>query len=113
MGKLIFTILSAVAEAERDPIRERIRDNKRDGKARGLYLGGRRPHGFQIVDGVLVEDPEQQAARSRILEMRAGGASLRAIAESISRDGLRITHTRRQWGPGAGGDRTAGCGKAA
>ena len=36
ISKLVFTILSAVAEAERDRIRERIADVKRDQKTRGL-----------------------------------------------------------------------------
>ena len=37
--KLVFTILSAVAEAERDRTRERITEVKRDQKQRGRYLG--------------------------------------------------------------------------
>jgi hypothetical protein len=53
---------------------------------------------LQIVDGVLVADAEEQAARSTILDMRAKGASLRAIAEAISRDGMRITHTGARGG---------------
>ena len=94
VSELIFTILVAAAKFERHRIRERILDNKSDSRARGLYRGGRRPFGFQIVDDVLVEDQQEQAARSRILEMRgAQGASLRAIAEAVSRDGSRITHT--------------------
>ena len=43
VSKLLFTILSAVAEAERDRIRERITDVKRDQRQRGRYLGGRVP----------------------------------------------------------------------
>src|SRR5690348_15425377 len=38
ISKLVFTILSAVAEAERDRIRERIADVKQDQKTRGRYL---------------------------------------------------------------------------
>ena len=37
-AKLVFTILSAVAEAERDRTRERIMDVKVDQKRRGRYL---------------------------------------------------------------------------
>ena len=42
ISKLVFTILIAVAEAERDRIRERIPDVKRDQKTRGRFLGGSR-----------------------------------------------------------------------
>jgi len=38
ISKLVFTILSAVAEAERDRIRERIRDVKADQRKRQRYL---------------------------------------------------------------------------
>jgi hypothetical protein len=39
ISKLVFTILSAVAEAERDRIRERVAQVKQDQKERGRYLG--------------------------------------------------------------------------
>jgi len=53
VSKLVFTILSAVAEAERDRIRERISLVKADQKARGHYLGGKLPYGFKLVEGRL------------------------------------------------------------
>jgi len=46
ISKLVFTILSAVAEAERDRIRERIRDVKTDQRKRQRYLGGICPIGL-------------------------------------------------------------------
>jgi DNA invertase Pin-like site-specific DNA recombinase len=39
ISKLVFTILSAVAEAERDRIRERVADVKADHRRQGRYLG--------------------------------------------------------------------------
>jgi putative DNA-invertase from lambdoid prophage Rac len=63
IAKLVFTILSAVAEAERDRIRERIADVKRDQRSRGRYLGGTVPFGYRVGEnGELVEIPEQQEA---------------------------------------------------
>src|SRR5688572_28189480 len=50
ISKLLFTILSAVAEAERDRIRERISDVKRDQRQRGRYLGGKVPFGFRVTE---------------------------------------------------------------
>src|SRR5215813_12426615 len=62
ISKLVFTILSAVAEAERDRIRERIQDVKADQRKRHRYLGGKLPFGWKVgPDGELVEVPEQQA----------------------------------------------------
>src|SRR5215217_7562807 len=48
ISKLMFTILSAVAEAERDRIRERISDVKRDQRQRGRFLGGSAPFGYRV-----------------------------------------------------------------
>lgn len=67
VSKLVFTILSAVAESERDRIRERIRDVKRDQAARGRYLGGKRPpFGWTTQTDEngkrLVHEPNEQTA---------------------------------------------------
>ena len=43
ISKLFFTIISAVAEAERDRIVQRILDVKSDQRRRGRHLGGKRP----------------------------------------------------------------------
>src|SRR5271166_1699848 len=43
ISKLFLTIAAAFAEAERDRIRERISQVKADQKARGRFLGGKRP----------------------------------------------------------------------
>lgn len=50
ISKLVFTILSAVAEAERDRVRERIATVKQDQKMRGRYLGGIVPCGWRVRD---------------------------------------------------------------
>src|SRR5215471_6051688 len=84
ISKLVFTILSAVAEAERDRIRERIRDVKADQRTRGRYLGGIVPFGWRIgAGGNLIEVPDQQRAIQRIIELRRAGLSLRSISTAI------------------------------
>ena len=93
ISKLVFTILSAVAEAERDRIRERIRDVKADQRQRQRYLGGKLPFGWKVGgEGELVEVPEQQAAIRRARKLRAKGLSLRAIATDLGHKGIRLSH---------------------
>jgi DNA invertase Pin-like site-specific DNA recombinase len=93
ISKLVFTILSAVAEAERDRIRERIRDVKTDQRKRQRYLGGIVPFGWQVSkDGALIEVPDQQRAIHRIIELRRQGLSLRAISASIAAEGVKLSH---------------------
>lgn len=67
LGQALFTIVSAVAQLERDLIRERVSAGIRNARAKGSKFG--RP--MRAVD------------RNRILEMRAEGQSLRQIAENL------------------------------
>ncbi len=86
ISKLVFTILSAVAENERDRIRERIRDVKRHLASQGIYGGGKRPFGFDIVDDKLVPNAHEQAALARMKAMLRAGETLREIAATIKAD---------------------------
>lgn len=93
VSKLVFTILSAVAEAERDRTRERITEVKRDQRQRGRYLGGRVPFGWRVgEDGALVEVAEQQRALKRMRKLRDDGLPLRTIADRMQALGIRISH---------------------
>lgn len=92
VSKLVFTILSAVAEAERDRTRERVAEVKRDQRTRGRYLGGKPPFGWRAGDaGELIAVPEQQRAIERMHALKVSGATLRAIAQQISGDGVLIS----------------------
>jgi len=85
IAKTVFTILSAVAEAERDRIRERIKDVKADQKKRGRHLGGSVPFGYTLgEDNKLVENRVQQAAIKLAIKRRAEGYSLRDISDAIN-----------------------------
>jgi DNA invertase Pin-like site-specific DNA recombinase len=66
-GKMIFTVLGAVAELERSLIVERVRAGLRNARAKGKILG--RPR--KIVDP------------ARIASLRAQGLSLRGIAAEL------------------------------
>jgi DNA invertase Pin-like site-specific DNA recombinase len=86
ISKLIFTILSAVAENERDRIRERIRDVKRHLASQGVYGGGKRPFGYDVVDKRLVPKPKEQEAMARMAALRAEGKPYREIGDQIAKE---------------------------
>jgi DNA invertase Pin-like site-specific DNA recombinase len=93
ISKLFFTIISAVAEAERDRIAQRVLDVKRDQKQRGRHLGGSRQFGYQISeDGELIEDENEQAAIRKAVAMKQAGASLRDIQAVLVADGHNVSH---------------------
>jgi DNA invertase Pin-like site-specific DNA recombinase len=82
MSKLMFTIVSAFAEAERDRIRERVRDIKKDQRSRNRYLGGKTPYGYKVnLCGELVENPWEQDTIKVIKEARKRGHTIRRIAQ--------------------------------
>jgi len=79
-GRLMFQIIGAMAEFERALIQERVRAGLRHARAKGKRLG--RP-------GVRVEP-------TRVRELRAHGASLRAIARQLGVGwGRSIGHFQR------------------
>jgi DNA invertase Pin-like site-specific DNA recombinase len=67
LGQALFTIVSAVAQLERDLIRERVSAGIRNARANGKKLGR----------------PKSAVDRDRILHMRAEGQSLRQIASKL------------------------------
>lgn len=67
-GKMVFTVLGAVAELERSLIAERVRAGLRNARAKGKTLG--RPR--VLVDASLID------------ALRASGASWRAIATQLN-----------------------------
>lgn len=88
ISKMVFTILAAVAEGERDRIRERIRDAKRHLTAQGMFSGGKRPYGFDIVkegDKIqrMVPNAGEQAVIERMKAMRANGDTYRKIGGEV------------------------------
>jgi len=76
-------ILAAVAEGERD----RIRDAKRHLAAQGVFSGGKKPFGFDIVkDGEisrLVPNATEQAAIKKMKAMRKANKTLREIGVAL------------------------------
>ncbi len=66
-GKMVFTVLGAVAELERSLIAERVRAGLRNARAKGTRLGR----------------PRLVADRSQMARLRAQGRSLREIATKL------------------------------
>jgi DNA invertase Pin-like site-specific DNA recombinase len=94
IGKLVFTILAAVADNERERIRERIVEVKRDMAQRGLHSGGERPFGYDIVrEGKLrrlVPNDQEQLTIEQMREARDRGDSYRTIGRAHGKTGMAV-----------------------
>jgi DNA invertase Pin-like site-specific DNA recombinase len=73
-GKMVFTVLGAVAELERSLIVERVRAGLRNARAKGKKLGR----------------PQLNLDRAKIARLRAEGRSLREIAAELGCSHARV-----------------------
>ena len=67
-GKLMISVLSAVAEIERENIRVQTMEGRIQKACEGKWNGGFAPYGYQLVDGELQINEEEAAAIRVIFE---------------------------------------------
>jgi DNA invertase Pin-like site-specific DNA recombinase len=77
-GKMVFTVLGAVAELERSLIAERVRAGLRNARAKGKRLGR----------------PRMTVDSARIRQLRASGATWRAVSDQME---ISVRSARRAW----------------
>jgi hypothetical protein len=71
MGRLTLNILLSFAQFEREVIGERIRDKVAASKARGMWMGGYVPLGYDVRDRKLVVNEAEAARVRRVFELFA------------------------------------------
>ena len=81
-GKFFLTIISAIAQMERDLISERTMDALNHKKREREWMG-RIPIGFKVEHKRLVEDPEQIAVIQEAKRLKRQGKPLREIARRV------------------------------
>jgi len=94
VGAIIFTILSAFATFEKERIASRIKEVKQRRKAEGYFVGGRRGFGFDVVDGRLVFNQDEQKLIKKMRRMVANGRSLTEIHRWLNQDqGISLAYS--------------------
>jgi DNA invertase Pin-like site-specific DNA recombinase len=89
MRVFVRQVMGAVAEYERATICRRMRDGRKAKAERGGYAYGSPAFGYRAENAALVADEAEQVAVTRIAELHAAGASLRAIAATLTTEGIR------------------------
>ena len=83
IAKIFMTITAAFAEMERERISDRLKETKAYLSSQGVFNGGKRPFGYDIVqDGDvqrMVPRADEQAVIETMKTMKASGSSLRKI----------------------------------
>ena len=70
-GKLLISVLSAVAEIERENIQEQTMLGRREKARQGKWNGGFSPYGYSIQDGILIQNEDESKIVKFIFEMYA------------------------------------------
>lgn len=88
IAAMVFTILSAVAQFERERIAERISESKALAKSQNRYTGGVVPFGFDVIESegkkLLHENPAQMLTITEIHRLREEGMSYKKIAKAVN-----------------------------
>jgi DNA invertase Pin-like site-specific DNA recombinase len=88
-GKMIFTLLAAVATYERDITSERTSSTMRHQARTGKKVSSRPTFGWvEGPAGRWIEHPGEQLAIARIRELGARGYGLRAIGRKLAAEGI-------------------------
>lgn len=83
------------AQLERSMVTLRLRNGKRAKLERGQYVGGEVAFGQRLDGGQVVADPNETRAIERMITLRAQGATLQDICDSLTAEGFRPKHGAR------------------
>ena len=100
MSRMFFKLMSVLAEFERDQLRERTTNAMSHLRQHNKRISSKIPLGYDLAsDGItLTPNQTEQAAIARIVERRANGMTLGAVARSMVADGV-ATKQGGQWTP--------------
>jgi DNA invertase Pin-like site-specific DNA recombinase len=100
MGKMVFRLLAAFAEFEKDQLVERTRLAMAHLRQLNKRISSLIPLGYELAaDGqTLIENPAEQKTVKQIVALRQDGLSLAQIAEQMEREGIR-TKNGAGWYP--------------
>lgn len=85
-GRVVFRVLAALSEFEREQLAERTRGAILHLKAKGQRYGSI-PHGFRDEGGQLVKDGREAEIVRLVQSLRARGLSLREISDELAKRG--------------------------
>jgi site-specific DNA recombinase len=96
---MLRQFVGALSQWQAADIRQRLNVGRQRKAAAGGYAGGRPAYGFRAELRSLVIDAAEQAAIARMVALRRGGLSLRAIAAKLDAEGYRPKEGDGQWHP--------------
>lgn len=87
MGKLTLNMLLSFAQFEREVSAERVRDKIAASKAKGLWMGGTPPLGYDLKDKQLIPNPQEAELVNLIFNKYLELENMLAVAEWLNQNG--------------------------
>jgi DNA invertase Pin-like site-specific DNA recombinase len=103
MGRLTLNVLLSFAQFEREVTGERIRDKIAASKARGMWMGGLLPLGYDLGDDGLKINPAEAETVQHIFRTYLEVKSVRRLLEVMEREGIKSKLRANCIGRAAGG----------
>jgi site-specific DNA recombinase len=103
MGRLTLNVLLSFAQFEREVTGERIRDKIAQSKARGIWMGGHIPLGYDLGDRVLVPNPTEAETVRHIFRRYLELKSLPALVKDLTAHGILTKRREARSGTVHGG----------
>lgn len=89
-GKLMISVLSAVAEIERENILVQTMEGRRQKAREGKWNGGFAPYGYKLVDGKLIIDESEAEAVRKIFEKYANTSmGSNGVSKYLEQQGIK------------------------
>ncbi len=103
MGRLTLNVLLSFAQFEREVTAERIRDKIAASRKKGMWMGGRVPLGYDVVNKQLVVNEAEAAIVRQLFEMYLQLKSVPKLKDECDRLGLKTKVQHQQNGKTVGG----------
>ena len=93
MGRLTLNILLSFAQFERELGSERVRDKIAASRAKGIWMGGMPPLGYDVKDRKLIPNPAETQLVKRIFERFVALGSVTMLSNELRAEGV----TTKSW----------------
>nr|WP_221774232.1 recombinase family protein [Novosphingobium flavum] len=103
MGRLTLNVLLSFAQFEREVTGERIRDKIAQSKARGIWMGGHVPLGYDLGERVLLPHPTEAETVRHIFRRYLELKSLPALVKDLTAAGILTKRRTSRAGNTQGG----------
>ncbi|OUS09126.1 hypothetical protein A9Q96_00150 [Rhodobacterales bacterium 52_120_T64] len=103
MGRLTLNVLLSFAQFEREVTAERIRDKITASKEKGMWMGGRRPLGYDVRNRKLINNDDEAETVREIFQQYVRIGSVSRLQKHLEKRNIRSKFWTTQKGVETGG----------